>query len=69
MAAQQNVVAAAKGGPIVLIAGVGAVLVCFAMVALIGWLSGPVETMDEIEAREAEALASPVPAFKSGRIG
>jgi malonate transporter MadL subunit len=69
MAAQQNVVAAAKGGPIVLIAGVGAVLVCFAMVALIGRLSGPVETMDEIEAREAEALASPVPAFKSGRIG
>lgn len=30
MAAQQNVVAAAKGGPIVVIAGIGAVAVCFA---------------------------------------
>jgi len=69
MAAQQNVVAAVKGGPVVLIAGIGAVAVCFAMVALIGRLSGRVETMDEIEAREAEALAGPVPHFKSGRIG
>lgn len=69
MAAQQNVVAAAKGGPIVVIAGIGAVAVCFAMVALIGRFSGRVETMDEIEAREAEALAAPVPHFKSGRIG
>jgi len=25
--------------------------------------------MDEIEAREAEVLAAPVPHFKSGRIG
>ncbi|UPJ62099.1 malonate transporter subunit MadL [Bradyrhizobium sp. 192] len=69
MAAQQNVVAAVKGGPVVLIAGIGSVAVCFAMVALIGRLSGRVETMDEIEAREAEALAGPVPHFKSGRIG
>jgi malonate transporter MadL subunit len=69
MAAQQNVVAAAKGGPIVVIAGIGAVAVCFATVALIGRFSGRVETMDEIEAREAEALAAPVPHFKSGRIG
>ena len=69
MAAQQNVVAAAKGGPIVVIAGIGAVAVCFAMVALIGRFSGRVETMDEIEAREAEVLAAPVPHFKSGRIG
>src|SRR5881227_3924079 len=38
MAAQQNVVAAARGGPIVLIAGVGAVSLCFAAVALIGHL-------------------------------
>ena len=36
MAAQQNVVAAVRGGPIVLIAGLGAVSVCFAAVALIG---------------------------------
>jgi hypothetical protein len=38
MAAQQNVVAAVRGGPIVLIAGVGAVSLCFAAVALIGHL-------------------------------
>ncbi|MEH2476719.1 malonate transporter MadL subunit [Nitrobacteraceae bacterium AZCC 2146] len=69
MAAQQNVVAAVEGGPIVIIAGIGSVAVCFAIVALIGRLSGPLETIDEIEAREAEALASPVPAFESGRIG
>jgi malonate transporter MadL subunit len=53
MAAQQNVVAAVKGGPVVLIAGAGAVLVCFIAVALIDRLGGPAETMDEIEAREA----------------
>lgn len=55
MAAQQNVVAAAKGGPIVVIAALGAVAVCFAAVALIGRFGGPVETMDEIEARQALA--------------
>ena len=38
MAAQQNVVAAVRGGPIVLIAAVGAVSLCFAAVALIGHL-------------------------------
>jgi len=68
MAAQQNVVAAVKGGPIVIIAGVGAVAVCFAMVALIGRVSGRVETIDEIEARETEALAVPMLGLKSGRI-
>ncbi|WP_368507482.1 malonate transporter subunit MadL [Bradyrhizobium lupini] len=67
MAAQQNVVAAVKGGPVVVIAGIGAVAVCFAMVALIGRLSGRVESMDEIEAREA--IEASVPHFKSGRIG
>ena len=55
MAAQQNVVAALEGGPVVMIAGVGGTIVCFATVALISRLSGPVETMDEIEAREARA--------------
>jgi hypothetical protein len=58
MAAQQNVVSAIKGAPIVIIASVGALIVCFASVALISRLSGPVETMDEIEAREASARAS-----------
>jgi malonate transporter MadL subunit len=55
MAAQQNVVSALAGGPVVVIAGVGGTLVCFATAALIGRLGGPVETMDEIEAREAGA--------------
>jgi malonate transporter MadL subunit len=35
MAAQQNVVAAVRGGPIVLIAAIGSVALCFAGVALI----------------------------------
>ena len=63
MAAQQNVVSAVEGGPVVLIAGVGAIIVCFATVALISRLSGVVETMDEIEAREMlarELSAAPV---------
>ncbi len=58
MAAQQNVVSALDGGPIVALAGIGAIIICFATVALISHLSGPVETMDEIEAREAQATAS-----------
>lgn len=55
MAAQQNVVAALKGGPIVVIAAVGSLLVCFSAVAIIGRLSAANETMDEIEARDLEA--------------
>lgn len=64
MAAQQNVVAAVKSGPIVVITAVGAVVLCFAAVALIGRLGGPVETMDEIEARQAlaaEHATAPAP--------
>ena len=67
MAAQQDVVAAVEGGPIVLIAGVGALLLCFSAVAIISRLSGTTETMDEIEAREkreaemAIAAGSPAP--------
>ena len=52
MAAQQDVVAAVSGGPMVLIGGIGVVCLCFAMVALIGRIAGRSETMDEIEARE-----------------
>jgi hypothetical protein len=37
------------------------------MVALIGRLSGPVETMDEIEAREAAALVQAT--REPGRVG
>ncbi|HVJ53892.1 MAG TPA: malonate transporter subunit MadL [Aliidongia sp.] len=67
MAAQQDVVSALSGGPVVLLAGFGAVILCFAVVALIGRLSGPVETMDEIEAREREtAAAQSDPAVQAG---
>lgn len=55
MAANQNVVAAVKSGPMVVIAATGTVLLCLATVALISRMSGRVETMDEIEAREAKA--------------
>ncbi|WP_018259985.1 malonate transporter subunit MadL [Methylobacterium sp. WSM2598] len=40
MAAQQNVVAAVSGGPIVVIAAVGSVMLCFAATALLGRLGG-----------------------------
>jgi malonate transporter MadL subunit len=56
MAAQQNVVSALKSGPLVLVAAIGTLIVCFAAVALISRLGGISETMDEIEARESGAL-------------
>lgn len=40
MAAQQNVLAAVEGGPMVVIAGVGAVTLCFALVAVLGRVTG-----------------------------
>jgi malonate transporter MadL subunit len=52
MAANQNVVAAVASGPMVVFAAVATVVICFAAVAIISRLSGRVETMDEIEARE-----------------
>jgi malonate transporter MadL subunit len=52
MAADQNVLSALKSGPVVLVAALGTLIVCFAAVALISRLGGPVETMDEIEAQE-----------------
>ncbi len=62
MAAQQNVVAAVEGGPLVLITAFGALLICFAAVALLSRIGGTRETMDEIEARElAEGSIVPVP--------
>lgn len=60
MAAQQNVLAAVESGPMVIIAGTGAVAICFASVALISRLGGRTETMDEIEARELAASAAEV---------
>jgi malonate transporter MadL subunit len=62
MAAQQNVVAAVEGGPLVVITAFGALLICFAAVALLSRIGGTRETMDEIEARElAEGSIVPVP--------
>ncbi|TXM70480.1 malonate transporter subunit MadL [Methylobacterium sp. WL12] len=40
MAAQQNVVAAVSGGPIVIIAALGSLAICFAAVALLSRLGG-----------------------------
>ncbi|WP_343616502.1 malonate transporter subunit MadL [Novosphingobium sp.] len=39
MAAQQNVRAALSGGPMVVLAGAGAVAICFALVGLLGRLA------------------------------
>ena len=62
MAATQNVVAAVKAGPLVLIAGSGAVLLCFLAVAIISRIGPHGETMDEIEAREAREREAQVQA-------
>jgi malonate transporter MadL subunit len=40
MAAQQDVLSALDGGPMVLIAGVAVVLICFGLVAALGRLAG-----------------------------
>lgn len=55
MAANQNVVAAVESGPVVAIAAIMTVVSCFAAVAIISRLSGPTETMDEIERQQALA--------------
>jgi len=52
MAADQNVAAAIRSGPMVLVSAFGAVLICFTAVAIVSRLSGPTETIDQIEARE-----------------
>ncbi|GEO99538.1 malonate transporter subunit MadL [Methylobacterium haplocladii] len=79
MAAQQNVVAAASGGPIVLIAATGSLVTCFAAVALLSRLSPGDATSeaferggsivggsadDELPARPIPAPAPTVPAAK-----
>jgi malonate transporter MadL subunit len=46
MAATQNVVAAVDGGPVVLVAGVATVALCFACVALLGRIGRPRVTTD-----------------------
>ncbi len=55
MAAQQNVVAAVSGGPIVIIAAVGSVLLCFAATALLGRIGGR-PTRDDAEVAQGGAV-------------
>ena len=58
MAATQDVVSALAGGPIVLIAGVVTVLICFGAVALLGRLArGPVE-LPSVQDQRAESVLS-----------
>jgi malonate transporter MadL subunit len=59
MAAQQNVVAALRGGPVALLAALGSVIVCACCVALINRTERvTVETVDEAEAEtEAHIIA------------
>ena len=62
MAAQQDVVAAVKGGPAALIAGVLAVVLSFALVPVIARIGQPVDERNEMSAADA-ACALPL---KSG---
>jgi malonate transporter MadL subunit len=72
MAAQQNVVAAVRGGPIVLLAGIGSVALCFACVALISRLGGrrelPADEIAEIE-RGGYVIAGDTPPDSVGPAG
>ena len=66
MAAQQNVVAAVRGGPIVVIAALGSIALCFAAVALIGRLGRDRKHETEVEpelARGGKVIAG---AFQPG---
>ena len=54
MAAQQNVVAAVRGGPIVLIAATVSLLLCFACVALLGVFGRP-EPAEDAQIRHGGA--------------
>lgn len=62
MAAQQDVVAAVKGGPAALIAGVLAVVLSFALVPVIARIGQPADERDELPEADA-ACALPL---KSG---
>jgi malonate transporter MadL subunit len=53
MAAQQNVVAALAGGPIAVIAGVGATLVCMALVPAVARIGGQDEPLPNLAMQEA----------------
>ncbi|WP_330447589.1 malonate transporter subunit MadL (plasmid) [Paracoccus marcusii] len=52
MAAQQNVVAALAGGPIAIIAGVGATIACVALVPVVGQIGGQDAALPPLMAQE-----------------
>lgn len=58
MAATQNVVAAVSGGPVVLIAAIGTVVICFGVLALIGRFGRPRSTEDPAVAGHAAQVLS-----------
>lgn len=53
MAAQQNVVAALAGGPIAILAGLGATAVCMALVPVVARIGGQDEPLPPLMAQEA----------------
>ena len=55
MAATQNVVAAVEGGPVVLVAGLATVGLCFACVALLGRIGRPRAAAATADAEKADA--------------
>ena len=61
MAAQQNVVAALKGGPAAILAGILAVVICFALIPLVERIDGRREDKEagqrEADGRPATSLA------------
>jgi malonate transporter MadL subunit len=62
MAAGQNVILAIRSGPLVITAAIVTVTVCLIAVAILARVGGTMETMDEIERREAAARdAGPAP--------
>ncbi|GJE26840.1 malonate transporter subunit MadL [Methylobacterium organophilum] len=71
MAAQQNVVAAVSGGPIVIIAATGSLVLCFACVALISRIGRrPEDDRWSAEARHGGAVigGEPEPAPAAGPV-
>ena len=58
MAATQDVVSALAGGPVVLIAGAGTVLLCFGAVALVGRFARPPGEVPAPIAQHAETVLS-----------
>lgn len=57
MAAQQNVVAALRGGPVALLAAMGALALCACVIALINRTETPVAAAEEDGARDPKSAA------------